>query len=141
MPAVEGLTPEILWYTLVGIVGIGALVVLGDKVADVFRKRKARQEIKNTPSSELADSISAKIMEKLEPRFAEIDRKLANDKMGIDAHERQIAAQDKQIEAIEQGQKVMCRGILALLSHDINGNSKDKLEASRAEITNYLIDK
>ena len=37
MPQVEGLTPEILWYTLVGLVGIGALIVLGDKVLDVFR--------------------------------------------------------------------------------------------------------
>ena len=42
MQPIEGLTPEILWYTLVGLAGLGALVVLGDKVADVFRRRKAR---------------------------------------------------------------------------------------------------
>ena len=31
MPTVEGLSPEILWYTLIGLVGLGSLIVLGDK--------------------------------------------------------------------------------------------------------------
>ena len=141
MPSVEGLTPTVLWYTLVGLVGIGSLVILFDKVAEVFRKRKERQQLQQTPSEELADSISAKIMDALEPRFAEIDRKLDTDKTRLDAHERQFANHGKQIGAIEEGQKVLCRGILALLSHEINGNSDDKLRASQSEITNYLIDK
>lgn len=141
MPAVEGLTPEILWYTLVGVAGIGALIVLFDKVAEVFRKRKERQRIQQTPGEELADIVSAKVMEKLEPRFADIERKLDSDKVRIDAHDRQLTAQSAQISAIDEGQKVLCRGILALLSHEINGNSDDKLKASQSEITNYLIDK
>lgn len=141
MPTIEGLTPEILWYTLVGLVGIGALIVLGDKVADVFRRRRARQQIEDTPSEELANSISERVLEKMEPRLAEIDRKLDNDKERLDAHERQINAQGNQISAIEHGQKVQCRGILALLSHEINGNSDDKLRESQQEITNFLIDR
>lgn len=141
MPTIEGLTPEILWYTLVGLVGIGALIVLGDKVADVFRRRHARQQIEDTPSDELANSISERVLEKMEPRLAEIDRKLDTDKQRLDAHERQINAQGNQISAIEHGQKVQCRGILALLSHEINGNSDDKLRESQQEITNFLIDR
>lgn len=42
---------------------------------------------------------------------------------------------------LEEGNRVICRGILALLSHEINGNSTDKLRESQAEITNYLIEK
>ena len=42
---------------------------------------------------------------------------------------------------LEQGNKVICRGILAMLSHEINGNSSDKLIASQQEITNYLINR
>lgn len=45
------------------------------------------------------------------------------------------------LDALEEGNKVICRGILALLSHEINGNSSDKLKASQTEITNYLIDR
>ena len=141
MPTVEGLSPEILWYTLIGIVGIGALVVLADKVIEVFRKHKERRSMEQTPPAELADTISKAVLERLEPRFEEIDRKLANDKLRLDAHERRLAEQHDQVDVIENGQKVQCRGILALLSHEINGNSTDKLKASQAEITNYLIDK
>lgn len=141
LPAVEGLTPSILWYTIIGLVGIGALIVLVDKVADVFRKRKARQALATTPSEAFAETVSEKVKESLEPRFQDIDRKLANDKLLIEDHTRKLAVQANQIDAIEKGNKVLCRGILALLSHEINGNSTDKLAASRDEITNYLIDK
>lgn len=56
-----------------------------------------------------------------------VDTKLKND------HER--------LEAVEKGNKVVCRGILALLSHEINGNSVDKLNASQSEMTDYLIER
>lgn len=141
MQPVEGLTPEVLWYTLIGLVGIGSLIVLADKVADVFRKRREREKLKQQPEDKLADTISAKVLAKLEPRFTEIERKLATDKSRLDEHTRILGAHQDQLANIEQGNKVMCRGILALLSHEINGNSDDKLRASQAELTNYLIEK
>ena len=48
---------------------------------------------------------------------------------------------NERLEILEGGNRVICRGILAMLSHEINGNSNDKLIASQQEITNYLIDK
>jgi hypothetical protein len=141
LPAVEGITPDILWYTIVGLVGIGALILLVDKVAEVFRKAKERRDIQRQPTDELAERISQKVTEDLEPRFDEINRKLANDKLLIDDHTAKLAAHNQRVKTIEDGNKVLCRGILALLSHEINGNSDDKLKASQAEITNYLIDK
>ena len=45
------------------------------------------------------------------------------------------------IDGLEEGQKVICRGILALLSHEINGNSVDKLKNAQQGITDYLIEK
>ena len=57
----------------------------------------------------------------------DVDRKLNND--------------NRRIESIETADKVICRGILALLSHEINGNSIDKLKDSQKEITDYLIDR
>lgn len=138
MPAVEGLTPEILWYTLIGLVGIGTLIILGDKVLDVFRKKKERE---SRPDDILADVISEKVLEKLEPRFKEIDRKLANDKLQIEDHAAKLSIQKRQIDEIEQGQRVMCRGVLAILSHMINGDSSEALKASQTEITDYLIAK
>ena len=134
MPSIEGVTPEILWYTLIGIIGIGTLIVLGDKVVEVFRKKKERDKLKVTPTSEIANAVSEKVLKDLEPRFEEIDRKLAADKTIIDEHTRRL-------NGYHEGNKVLCRGILALLSHEINGNSIGKLEESKNEILNYLTDK
>ena len=141
MPSVEGLTPAILWYRLVGLVGIGSLIVLSDKVLEVFRQKKRREELKAKPEEELAKVISEMVLKKLEPKFKEIDDKLANDNALIKSHTRALEEHSEQIKAIEAGNKVLCRGILALLSHEINGNSNDKLKASTEEITNYLIEK
>lgn len=58
---------------------------------------------------------------------ADVNRKLNND--------------NKRIEDIEKADKVICRGILALLSHEINGNSTEKLKDSQKEITDYLIER
>ena len=102
MPAVEGLTPEILWYTLIGIVGIGALIILADKLGDILKKHRS------TSGGTLVTELEK---------------------------------QDQRITSIEEGNKVLCRGILALLSHEINGNSVDKLTKARDEITDYLIEK
>jgi len=56
-----------------------------------------------------------------------VENKLSNDK--------------ERIDALEEGQKAICRGVLALLSHEINGNSIDKLREASTQITNYLIER
>ena len=57
----------------------------------------------------------------------DVDTKLNND--------------NQRLNDLEAGNRVICRGILAMLSHEINGNSNDKLIASQQEITNYLINR
>lgn len=37
--------------------------------------------------------------------------------------------------------KVLCNSVLALVSHEINGNSKDKLESAQKELQDFLIQK
>lgn len=57
----------------------------------------------------------------------EVDRKLGND--------------NKRIENLEKGNKVQCKALIALLSHEINGNSKDKLQNALNELQEYLIER
>jgi len=141
MQPIEGITPDMLWTALIVLVGVCGLIVLGDKVADVWRKHQARKKIASGPESQLADEISKKVMEKLEPRFADIDRKFANDKQLLETHTRQIGDMNKRVDSLETGQKAQCRGILALLNHELhNGNSDEMVEAKK-EIDNYLIEK
>lgn len=48
---------------------------------------------------------------------------------------------NKRIASLEEGNKVVCRALIAMLSHDINGNSKEKLQAAMSELQNYLIER
>lgn len=148
LPAVEGLTPTVLWYTLVGIVGICTLIILWDKVSEVFRKRKQRQrDEQQLEGQDITDRIAAKVEQKLEPRFEEInkkfrdiDQKLSNDKENIELHTRQLNAYESRVKRLETGNNALCHGVFALLSHQIDGNSIDKLKRSYDGMHNYLID-
>lgn len=134
---IEGITPGMVWTALAVLVAVAGLYVLYGKVRETYEKNKKLKD----PENKLADEISAKVLEKLEPRFAEIDRKLANDKTLIDDHTRKLAEQRSHMDSLEAGQKAICRGVLALLSHEINGNSVDKLKEAQTGINNYLIEK
>ena len=52
-----------------------------------------------------------------------------------------LAKDNDRLNDLGAGNKVICRGILAMLSHEINGNSNDKLLASQKENTDYLIER
>ena len=57
----------------------------------------------------------------------EVDRKLDND--------------NRRIESLEEGNKVICKALIALLSHEINGNSNDKLQKALESLNEYLIER
>lgn len=49
--------------------------------------------------------------------------------------------QGDRIETLEEGNKVIIMALIAMLSHEINGNSIDKLRSALDELNQYLIDK
>lgn len=55
--------------------------------------------------------------------------------------QRKLENDNKRIDGLEEGNKAICRGVLALLSHEINGNSVDKLRSAHEGLTNYLIER
>ena len=61
----------------------------------------------------------------LEKRVARHDELLDNDK--------------KRLEAIEEGNRVTQRAILALLAHSIDGNDVEKLQKAMEALQDYLI--
>ena len=52
-----------------------------------------------------------------------------------------LDADKERIDSLEEGNKAICRGVLALLSHEINGNSIDKLKSAHQGLTDYLINR
>ena len=141
MHPIEGITPGMLWTFLGVLIGLAALYVLYGKVRDTYRKQQEYKKMQNDPSNKLADEISAKVMERLEPRFVEIDRKLANDKAAIDSHTRQIEGLINRADGSEQGIKALSRGVLALLNHALHNGNSDELEHAQQTLNDYLIEK
>jgi len=142
---IEGITPAMLWTFLVVLVGLMALVVLGDKVADVFRKAKKRRQDENQLNdADITDRIADKVMEQLTPKldekFEEIDRKLANDRNDIVLQTNQLNATTARVDRLDNDSKALLHGMSALLSHSINGNSTDRLKKTQTAMHNYLID-
>ena len=64
------------------------------------------------------------------------------------SHDEMLKNHEERIKDLERDKKekdgftkVMCNSILALLSHEINGNSKDKLERVKEELQEFLVNK
>ena len=44
------------------------------------------------------------------------------------------------IKKVEDGNKVIMKALIAMMNHELNGNSKDKLQKALGELNDYLID-
>ena len=59
----------------------------------------------------------------------------------LEAHEQMLKSDRERLDTLEEQQRIMLRALMAMLSHEINGNSTEKLTASVSEIQDFLIKK
>lgn len=152
VPKIEGISPDMLWTFMVVLVGLAALFVLGHKVIEIVRKEQERKREKQQLEGQditdkIADKVMAKLQTKLDEKFEEfdkhfedIDKALTADRETIEMHTRQLNAQEERVNRLDGNSKALCHGVFALLSHEINGNSIDKLTKAHDAMKNYLID-
>lgn len=55
--------------------------------------------------------------------------------------DRKLTSDNERITSLEEGNKVICKALIAMLSHEINGNSKDKLQTALDGLQTYLINR
>ena len=134
LPSVEGLTPVILWYTFVGIVGIGGLIVLWGKVTDVFQKHRARKE---DEAAKKDGTIQGQLKE-INKRLDVIDEYIKESDKKFDRDKQRLDNLDSSVNHIEKGINALARAELAHIQHDLTGNHSDNLGRAEKEITNYL---
>lgn len=91
------------------------LVDIYIKLMNAAKTRREEQERKNKPVNNLEETV-----------------KDHTEKLGRD-HER--------LNELEDSNRIIMRALMAMLSHEINGNSDDKLRASFDEIQSFLIEK
>ena len=52
-----------------------------------------------------------------------------------------LKADKERIDNLESGQKAICKGVLALLNHELHNGNNDEMEHAQAGINEYLISK
>lgn len=70
----------------------------------------------------------------LETRLTDIERKLAK-------HDELLDKDKNKIDTIEEGNRVVQKGLLALLAHGIDGNSVEAMVEARDDLQKYLINR
>ena len=137
LPTVEGLTPVILWYTFVGVVGIGGLIVLYGKVVEVFQKhRKNREDAKAKEDGTIQGQLK-----EINRRLDTIDDYIRESDKKFDRDNRRLNSLESNVAHIEKGINALARAELAHIQHDMTGNHTDNLGQAEKEITNYLTKK
>ena len=78
-------------------------------------------------SAKKPNELQNQRLDKLEDRMKDLEDKLSSDNV--------------RLNAIERGNRVTQRALLALLSHEIDGNHTEGLKSARDELQNYLLDR
>jgi len=157
----QGVAPWMIWVFFVAGIALCVAIAAVWKVIDISRGEKKRKRDEMTSIAEgvvqarittLAEDISQKVTANMQERFAEIDRKLDNDKRHIENTEKRSAEHDKALERIEQtlesvdanikdmneGLTCMARGTIATMNHQIHNGNKEELEEAAKEMNRYL---
>lgn len=135
---IEGITPDMLWNFVLVLLGLCAIVVLVYKVIEIVRKEHERKEKKNKlADKDLTDEIAEKVLEKLEPRFKDIETKLDNDKNRLDNHESAIKSINASIETIKDGMQVTADALTAILDHELHNGNTDQMQKARDDLQKY----
>lgn len=115
--------PDLTFEQLVLLVAVVlACIAAYNTIATARKHRREEQKEREGPIVALREKLNHH------------DELLASDK-------RRIDETDERVERIETQSTIILRGVRALLSHEINGNSTEKLQNSMTEIDNYLIDR
>lgn len=124
MPNGDGaLTIQEFWTILMA--GCSALITLSAAVVIVINAIKKLKEPENAQDRKIQD---------LDERMNKIEDRLTK-------HEECFNNDNKRLLAIEEGNRVTQKALLALMSHAINGNDVDKLKEAENSLREYLINK
>lgn len=141
MPTVENFTPQVLWTTIYGLLALCILFMVVYKVYDAIHTiLDRRHKKKESEQPNFAEEVSQKVIDKLEPRFKEIEKNLAQDKKRLDNHELIIADMREGHKEIHDGLTAICKFMLVISTYGNIGNNEKVMDAT-AELQKYLAER
>lgn len=80
-----------------------------------------------------------KIIQKIKQPEETQNQKITNLENRVTVLERYFKSDNDRIKVMEEGMKVTQQALLAIMSHEINGNDIDKLKQAKDDLEEYLI--
>ena len=111
------------WTILMGC--CSALITIAAAVSIIISAVKKLKEPENIQNNKIRD---------IEDKMKHLEDRLKK-------HEEYFNNDNKRFLAIEEGNRVTQKALLALMSHAINGNDIDKLKEAENSLREYLINK
>lgn len=116
MDTVITFTPAQLFQAVLAICGaITAVAAASAVIISLVKRAKIPNEIQNT-------------------RLGELEKK-------VDEYEEYFENDDARLKNIENGNRIVQRALLALLSHGIDGNDIDGMKKAKDDLQHYLIER
>ncbi len=127
---INGISPESLWtylFVFVALCGVVTIILNTAEKISAWRKRKT-QPLMDTKADMMA--------------------MLATDKRRLDAldgimseHGRRLDKLENRADTVDQGQKVQCKALMALLEHELHNGNADQMHEASQELNDYLLNK
>lgn len=141
MPTVEGFTPQVFWTTIYGVIALCILFMIVYKVYQAICEiTDRRRKKKEAEKPNFAEEVSQKVIDKLEPRFKEIEKNLSTDKARLDSHERDLATLKTEHDEIHRGLRAIGKFMLVIGNYGRFGESEEIKDAS-VELQKFLAEK
>lgn len=142
LPTIEGITPSYLWvFAAVGI-ALLTIALLVFKLVEFIQGQKDRRDKKETgrrarDGKDFTDEVADKVLARLEPRFAEIERNLKRDKERLESHEASINAMSSTLGAVRDGMEVTTNALAAVLDFTLHNGNNEEMQKASADLRKY----
>ena len=141
MPSVEGLTPQIVWYTLYGFFAVCLLFLIGYRVYDaVHTLAERRRHKKESEKPDFAEKVGKQVIKELGPRLEEIESNLAKDKKRLETHEQLITGMQAGQKDIHEGLSAIAEFMLVITNYGNLGDS-DEIKKASVDLQKFLAKK
>ena len=141
MPSVDGLTPQIMWYTLYGFFAVCLLFLIGFRVYDAIHTlAERRRQRRESEKPDFADKVSNKVIKELGPRLEDIESNLAKDKKRLETHEQLITSMQTGQKEIHDGLSAIAKFMLVISNYGNLGENEKVKEAS-TELQKFLAER
>ncbi len=141
MPSVEGLTPQILWFTLYGFFAVCLLFLIGYRVYDAIHTlAERRRQKKAAERPDFAEKVSKQVIKELGPRLEQIESNLEKDKKRLETHETLITNMQSGQKDIHEGLSAIAEFMLVVTNYGNLGDS-DEIKKASVDLQKFLAKK